>query len=114
MIGAPTALVNSATTGSRGRDRPARRRAHREIGTTTCHNLTVDRGDWQAGARVAAELHRGGADLDAITARLIAEGLGPIPTYRAVRAGTGADYVTAKSVLHRNLPPALQQAAEDL
>lgn len=79
-----------------------------------CDPSRVDRDDWQAGATLAAELQAGGSDLDEIARHLIAEGLGPIPTYRALRAGTGASYMPAKEAMHRNLPDAEQRATERL
>jgi hypothetical protein len=69
--------------------------------------------EWR-GAQVASEMHGAGRSLDEISQRLLADGLGPIPVYKALRAGTCADYMTAKSVMHRNLPHELQAAAEEL
>jgi len=66
------------------------------------------------GAQVASGMHGAGRSLDAIAQRLLADGLGPIDVYKALRAATGADYVTAKSAMHRNLPLQAQAAAEKL
>jgi hypothetical protein len=63
---------------------------------------------------MAREMHEAGRSLDDIAQRLLGDGLGPIPVYKALRAGTGADYVTAKTAMHRSLPADLQADAERL
>jgi ribosomal protein L7/L12 len=65
--------------------------------------------DW---TQVAQSKARDGASSDEVARSLIEAGAHPIEAIKAVRAACGINLGSAKAIVHRNLPPDQQAAAE--